>query len=134
MPISDAWPMFWTNLDSPFHESVMGWSGKIRVDNKMYSLVGHDLQRTFIANATNLLITPTCSIYNLQAGPMNVSVTFTSLIEPSDWVLQSLPFAYLSVDAISTDGQVHNVQLYSDISAGVSKLFPISRPRICIDH
>ena len=40
--------------------------------------------------------------------------------KPSDWVLQSLPFSFVSVEASSLDGQPHDVQVYSDISAGMS--------------
>lgn len=38
--------------------------------------------------------------------------------QPSDWVRQSMPFSYLSLEATSNDGQAHNVQVYSDISGG----------------
>ena len=71
----------------------------------------------------------------MTAGPMSLTVTFLSPIEvssriprcitshktyeqPSDWVLQSLPFSYLSINATATDGKSHTVQLYSDITAG----------------
>ena len=42
--------------------------------------------------------------------------------KPSDWVLQSLPFSFVSVEASSLDGQPHDVQVYSDISAGMSSV------------
>jgi len=45
-------------------------------------------------------------------------ITNTSVEQPSDWVIQSFPFSYLYVDAMSVDGQSHSVQIYSDISAG----------------
>ncbi|PIL35875.1 hypothetical protein GSI_01535 [Ganoderma sinense ZZ0214-1] len=52
----------------------------------------------------------------MQAGPMNVTITFLSPVEPDDWVKQSIPFSYLSVEARSLDGQSYPVQLYSDIT------------------
>ncbi|KAJ8483511.1 hypothetical protein ONZ51_g4652 [Trametes cubensis] len=110
-PLSSSWPLFWGL------QSIMGWAGKIRVDGQTYSWLGDDYGPPFVANVTNVQITPTRSIFVMQAGPMNVTVTFLSPIEPSDWVLQSLPFSFVSVEASSLDGQPHDVQVYSDISA-----------------
>ncbi|KAI0645913.1 DUF1793-domain-containing protein [Trametes meyenii] len=110
-PISNSWPLFWGQ------SSIMGWAGKIRVDGQTYSWLGNDAQRSGTANVTNVQFTPTRTIFTMQAGPMNVTVTFLSPIEPSDWVLQSLPFSYVSVEANALDGQSHSVQVYSDISA-----------------
>ncbi|KAI0335016.1 DUF1793-domain-containing protein [Cubamyces sp. BRFM 1775] len=110
-PLSHSWPLFWGL------QSIMGWAGKIRVDGQTYAWLGDDYGPPFVANVTNVQITPTRSIFVMQAGPMNVTVTFLSPIEASDWVLQSLPFSYVSVEASSLDGQPHDVQVYSDISA-----------------
>ena len=38
-------------------------------------------------------------------------------MQPDDWVKQSLPFSYLTIQVTSTDGQTHDVQVYSDITA-----------------
>ncbi|KAJ3479292.1 hypothetical protein NLI96_g9165 [Meripilus lineatus] len=48
---------------------------------------------------------------------MDLTVTFLSPIEPTDPVKQSLPFVYLSFEASATDGQSHDVQIYSDVGA-----------------
>ena len=68
----------------------------------------------------------------MVAGPMNLTITFLSPIEvsaghcilyifnyqqPSDWVKQSFPFSYLSLEATSIDGEAHSVQVYSEITA-----------------
>lgn len=37
--------------------------------------------------------------------------------KPHDIQRQSLPFSYITLSAASTDGGVHNVRLYTDISA-----------------
>ncbi|KAI0368348.1 DUF1793-domain-containing protein [Pilatotrama ljubarskyi] len=110
-PLSHSWPSFWGQ------QAIMGWAGKIRVDGQTYSWMGDDYGPPFTANVTNVQITPTRSIFVMQAGPMNITVTFLSPIEPSDWVLQSLPFSYVSLEASSLDDQSHDVQVYSDISA-----------------
>ena len=117
----------------------MGWRGKIKIDGVTYTWMGHDLDST-IANVTNIQLTPTRSIYTMQTGPMNLTATFLSPIEvsgpdsstwglqsdsnppkfctkkPSDWVKQSFPFSYLSVNVTAADDKEHDVQLYTDIS------------------
>ncbi|KAI0829800.1 DUF1793-domain-containing protein [Trametes gibbosa] len=110
-PLSHSWPSFWDQ------NAILGWAGKIRVDGVTYSWMGDDMPPASGANVTNVQVTPTRSIFVMQAGPMNVTITFLSPIEPSDWVLQSVPFSYVSVEASSLDDQAHDVQVYSDISA-----------------
>ncbi|PIL35879.1 hypothetical protein GSI_01539 [Ganoderma sinense ZZ0214-1] len=96
--------------------SVMGWAGKIRVNGTTYKWLGMDGSGT-PANVTNVQVTPTRTIFVMQAGPMNVTITFLSPIEPNDLVKQSIPFSYVSVEAQSLDGNSYPVQVYSDISA-----------------
>ncbi|KAM5540217.1 hypothetical protein V8D89_006036 [Ganoderma adspersum] len=94
----------------------MGWSGKIRVNGMTYKWLGMDETGT-ATNVTNVQVTPTRTIFVMQAGPMNVTITFLSPVEPDDWVKQSIPFSYVSVEFQSLDGNSYPVQLYSDISA-----------------
>lgn len=113
--VADEWPQFWNdNENNP--NPILGWAGIIQVDNVAYKWLGADtVSKT--ANLSGIQVTPTRTIYTIQAGPMDVIVTFLTPIEPSDWVRQSIPFSYVAVNASSNDGQPHHVQLYSDISA-----------------
>ncbi|TFK89099.1 DUF1793-domain-containing protein [Polyporus arcularius HHB13444] len=108
--LSQSWPHFWGQ------QSIMGWSGKIRVDQTTYVWMGQDGIGNGSAVVTDVQITPTRSIFVMQAGPMNLTINFLSPIEPSDWVKQSFPFSYISLEAASLDGASHSVQVYSDIS------------------
>ena len=38
--------------------------------------------------------------------------------QPADLVNQSIPFSYLAVEVASNDGNVHQVQLYTDVTGG----------------
>ncbi|KAF8168518.1 hypothetical protein B0H34DRAFT_62865 [Crassisporium funariophilum] len=90
------------------------WPGYVRVDGRSWQWQG-----TSAAPPTTTLavyVTPTRTIFTVDAGPVRLNLTFLSPIEPSDWVLQSLPFSYLSIDAWSTDGNPHSVQLYTGIT------------------
>ncbi|KAJ7064034.1 DUF1793-domain-containing protein [Mycena amicta] len=105
-----TWPTFWND------EHIDGWAGYIRVDGVAYHWLGNPVPGQ-ASSWRGTTITPTRTILNVQAGPMQLNVTFLSPIEPDDLSKQSFPFSYVYVDGVSTDGQVHNVQLYADISA-----------------
>ncbi|KAJ7600907.1 hypothetical protein C8J56DRAFT_1019909 [Mycena floridula] len=120
-PYLNAWEVFvkpfTPSLSGPSHWNgfSMGWTGWIRVDGISYPWFGNGA-----AEATTLIssqVTPTRTIFTVQAGPILLNVTFLSPIEPSDLVKQSFPFVYLSVDFTSTDNTPHSIQLYSDTTA-----------------
>ncbi|KAI0057014.1 hypothetical protein BV25DRAFT_1813076 [Artomyces pyxidatus] len=96
---------------------ILGWAGLVKVDGVSYVWLGD--ARGIGSNSTNLtstIFTPTRTILSIQAGPMELTVTFLSPIEPGDWVRQSMPFAYMYLDAKSLDGNAHRVQVYTDVS------------------
>ncbi|KAJ6467832.1 DUF1793-domain-containing protein [Mycena sanguinolenta] len=104
-----TWPTFWND------QHILGWAGYIKVDGLTYHWLGSPVP----GNASTWIetqVTPTQTILTVQAGPMLLTVTFLSPIEPSDWGRQSFPFSYVSLDGTAIDGQPHSIQLYSDIS------------------
>ncbi|KAF8900337.1 hypothetical protein CPB85DRAFT_163127 [Mucidula mucida] len=105
---ANDWPQFW-NLGH-----VVAWDAWIMVDGVNLQLFGGGGSNTTNTNLTNVEITPTRSILTIQAGVMDVTVTFLSPIE--DLILQSLPFTYLYIDAKSRDGSQHSIQFYSDVT------------------
>ncbi|KAL1667943.1 hypothetical protein GGF50DRAFT_86409 [Schizophyllum commune] len=105
-----------TWADSPFGaaDHILAWAGYVRVDGTVYTYTG-----TPFANATTSQVwrvTPSRTIQTSQAGPVQLTVTWLSPIEPDDLVKQSMPFVYMSVKAASTDGSSHSVELYSDVT------------------
>ncbi|TCD67397.1 hypothetical protein EIP91_012432 [Steccherinum ochraceum] len=127
VPLAVRSPYFsaWNNASSPLlntpnfwnQPGVLGWTGMIRVDGMAYEWMGGD-QPSF--NSTAVLgweVTPTRTIYRFQAGTsMQVNITFLTPIEVDDLVKQSIPFSYFYLDAVSMDGQTHELQTYVDIS------------------
>ncbi|TFY66481.1 hypothetical protein EVG20_g4614 [Dentipellis fragilis] len=88
--------------------------GYVKIDGISYTWRG-----SWVSNATSLsqiIITPTRTIYTITAGPMTLNVTYLSPIEPGDFVRQSIPFSYVYVDAKSNDGKAHHINVYADIS------------------
>ncbi|CAA7266366.1 unnamed protein product [Cyclocybe aegerita] len=88
----------------------------VRVDGEGYQWHGVEPEFPTI-NTTAIYLTATRTILTFEAGPIRFNVTYLSPVEPSDWVRQSFPFSYISIDAVwSTDGQRHGVQFYFDTS------------------
>jgi len=101
---------------------VTAWTGLVRVDGKAYTWMG-DPGVAPLVHQTNLEYTSTKSIFTLDVdGKIELTVTFLSPLTPNDQKRQSLLFSYLDVAVESLDGSPHDVQIYTDISAGKSLL------------
>ena len=100
----------------------MGWTGLIRVDKKSYIWMGAPIEARTVVNQISFEYTSTRSTFIMDvAGVVEMNITFLSPVTPGDLKRQSLVFSYVDVSVTSTDGATHDVQLYTDITAG--KLF-----------
>ncbi|KAJ7151690.1 hypothetical protein C8R46DRAFT_1166541 [Mycena filopes] len=109
--LNDEWPIFWQGQTN-------AWTGLAKVDGKSYSWLGAASVDGFPftkATQKSFTFTTTQSIFVLSAGPVDITVTFLSPVE-TDLVKLSIPFSYMDVSVVSTDGASHSVQIYSDIS------------------
>ena len=101
---------------------ILGWAGIIKVDGQAYQWLGApgfpNVQQT------SFEYTSTKSIFQLSvAGKVAMEVTFLSPVTPDDFQRQSIVGSYIDISVRSIDGVAHDVQLYSDISAGKSDYF-----------
>lgn len=72
-----------------------------------------------IAEQTSFEYTSTRSTFKFDVGGLlSLEVLFLSPISTDDLVRQSAPVSYLSVSVSSKDGEEHDVQIYTDVSAG----------------
>lgn len=63
--------------------------------------------------------TSTRSTFVMDVGGLvNLRITFLSPVNPDDLMRQSLTFSYVDVVVESADGRPHDVQVYTDITAG----------------
>ncbi|CEL07861.1 Putative Glutaminase GtaA [Aspergillus calidoustus] len=107
--LAGEWPTFWEG-------QVTGWAGLVRVDGQVYTWMG--LPGSTTVNQTAYEYTSTKSIFTMHVGDMvELKITFLSPITPNDLRRQSLVFSYLDVSITSLDGEPHQVQVYTDISA-----------------
>ncbi|KAL5494568.1 hypothetical protein ACEPAI_29 [Sanghuangporus weigelae] len=113
VPLNQAIPRLWSDVSAD-----MGWDAAILVDGNPYQLLGVPPTNTPLVNAIqqSFVFTPTRSSYVLQAGLVNVIMTFMSPIEAKDIVRQSLPFSYLYFEVDSIDGNAHDITIYSDVT------------------
>ena len=61
-------------------------------------------------------VLPTRSIYRFECGPVNLQLTFTAPLLPSDLDLLARPVDYATFELSSSDGKRHDVQLYFEAS------------------
>lgn len=116
MPSSIAagtWANFWTGRTTAM-------TGFLRVDGVDYLFIGapyvsgHPISRGVVQRS--LTLTATRSQYVLEAGGVQLTLTFLSPVEPGDLRRQSMPLSYILADVRSQDGRAHEVSIYFDIS------------------
>lgn len=102
---------------------ALGWEGIITVDGVSYEYLGTGSQslptlKNFKA-AVPLAVSydSQYSNFTFAAGPVEVIASFLSPVLPQDLCRTSIPLSYLQTSYRSTDGNNHNVQLYSDVNA-----------------
>jgi hypothetical protein len=101
---------------------ILGWTGLVSVDGSTYIWMGSpDSLNAQNVDQLSYNYTSTSSIYVLSVDDkIQLTATFLSPITPDDFKRQSLVFSYMNVEVVSLDGNTHDVQLYTDISAGNS--------------
>ncbi|KAH9957083.1 hypothetical protein BC827DRAFT_1227395 [Russula dissimulans] len=106
-----------TSAEFFFSHALSGRAVLLRIDGVTHSIFGPFA----LANQTEAIgssVTPTRTIFTLEVPPVEISVTFFSPIEPGDWVRQSIPFTYLSLNLNVTDGEAHDIQCYVHMQSG----------------
>ena len=72
-----------------------------------------------LVTQTSFEYTSTRSTFIMDVGGLvTMNITFLSPVNPTDLMRQSLTFSYLDVAIASSDGALHDVQLYADMTAG----------------
>lgn len=111
--LAGDWPRFWNGV-------IKGMAGLLRVDGTAYVFMGDPHVNGAVlappVTQTALTVTPTQSIYTLQASGVTLTLTFLSPVEALDMRRLSMPLSYISARVQSNDGQAHQVSLYLDIT------------------
>jgi hypothetical protein len=104
-----------------FFESgqIMGWQGFIALNGSVYNWMGAGGSPN--VTQTSLEYTSSKSTFTFDVdGKITMVVTFLSPVYPNDLLRQSQQYSYVSTKVKSADGASHDVQIYMDISGGMS--------------
>lgn len=105
-----TWPTFWNGRTTAI-------TGLVVVDGTTYTWCGAPSENFTLATQTALVVTATQSTYTLTAGPVTLTASFFSPVDPASLQRQSVPMSYITVTAAANDGGSHAVSIYLDISA-----------------
>lgn len=92
------------------------------VDEKTVVSPGNGVEK---AQQQSLAVTATQSTYAFQAGPVSLTVAFTTPLLLDDLDVATRPATYLTYTARSTDGKTHNVAVYTAASGLLSTNQPM---------
>jgi hypothetical protein len=96
----------WTGRDQPFY-------GLARIDGRTWRFMGADPRDVPAMTQTSLNVTPTRTIYQFQAGEVDLTVTFFTPAFPKDLDVLSRPVTYLTVSA--TGQGDHDLSVLIDV-------------------
>ena len=110
--VAASQPQFWTGQS-------LNWPVLARINGQAYSLFGVPDAVSGIVAATTQSVSYTSShtYFRLLAGAAEITLDFFSPVLPKaeDYVRQSLPYSYLTVSVVSTNGKTLSVQVLSGI-------------------
>jgi hypothetical protein len=125
VPLVACDPYFsvWSPADRLSDGDTVHWTGKphrltslVRIDGKVFRLMGKLPEGVAAANQKSLLVLPTRTIYEWEQAGVRLQLTFLTAALPDDIDVLSRPVTYLTYEARSTDGNPHDVSVYFDVS------------------
>ena len=99
----------WTGSEHPLNSLV-------RVDGETFRLMGAGPVELPAMNQTNLVVTPTRTLYTFKNQTVEVQLSFISPILADDIDVLARPVTYVTWDIKSIDGNRHQISVYFDAS------------------
>jgi hypothetical protein len=119
----DPYFSIWSGDEIPTRCETTHWTGKpmpihtmIKIDGKIFRLMGKLPAFVPAAKCTSSEITPTKTIYTYQEGGVEIMLSFLSPLLVEDLDLVTRPLSYVSWSFTSTDKKSHAAEIYFDIS------------------
>jgi hypothetical protein len=116
--LAESWPCHWTGVRHAL-------CAMMRVDGKVYRLMGEEPLRLGVPPQTGLQVLPTRTIYDFDAAGVHLRLSFITPLLPDNLDLLSRPVTYLAWDVSATDHRQHEVSLYFDAAAEIV----VNRPK-----
>lgn len=132
VPLVTVDPYFsaWSMADRLTDDDTRHWTGRrhamtglVRIDGAVSRFAGRVEPNAELYYAEpapmrqlGLQVTPLSTRYDFEADGVALSVRFTTPLLLDDLELLSRPASYVSLEARSTDGRAHDVQIYFDVT------------------
>lgn len=121
---SDPYLSIWSEADHLNDDSTRHWTHRehslvslIRLDGKVYRLMGKDPKEAPPFPQTSVVVFPTRTLYDFDNGQVHVTMTFMTPALPEDLNAFSLPLSFINWEVRSVDGKSHEVSLYDSASS-----------------
>jgi hypothetical protein len=123
----DPYFSIWSFADHLYDAPTKHWTGAvhsltslIRIDCKLYRLMGSDPRGVTPLEQTMLEVLPTHTSYHFAGAGVRVSLTFLTPALPDDLDVLSRPATYLTWSVESADTASHQAELYFDAGSEIT--------------
>ena len=134
---NDPYFSVWLPADKPTDTNTVHWTGASKalrgtlvVDGTRYRFLGRNGVRA--AETLDVRVTPTKTCFVMQAGPVQLDVTFWTPALPDDLDTLTTPITFVDFALASTDGKAHDALLSFNVSDELCYDGP-SRPQMISD-
>jgi hypothetical protein len=121
--VHDPYFSVWSAADELTADETRHWtgtaqplSGLARIDGKSYRFMGNGPRQAAAMRQTRREVTPTRTHYHFEAGGVQLRLIFLTPALPNDLDVLARPLTYIQWEALSQDGQPHDVDVYLDAS------------------
>ena len=111
--LTDEDTRHWTGAPQPFH-------GLVRIDGKIYRLMGTEPKDAPAMHQTSLIVAPTHTAYEFEDAGVRIGMTFFTPALPHDLDALSRPVTYLTWEVSAADGKSHQAALFLSVDPRVA--------------
>ncbi len=125
VPLVACDPYFsvWSGADRLTDKPTTHWTGKrqtlmglVRIDGNAYRVMGDEPKTVEPMEQKSLTVWPTRTVYEFANPSVKLTLTFMTAVLPEDLDVLSRPVTYVVWEAVSADGNEHEVSLYLSAS------------------
>src|SRR6185369_15987216 len=120
----DPYFSIWSPSDQLNGSDTTHWTGKphrlvslARIDHQVLRVMGKEPADVPAMKQTGVQVLPTRTIYTFAGAGVQLKVTFFTPALPEDINILSRPVTYVSYEAMTMDGRIHNVSVYFEAAA-----------------
>jgi hypothetical protein len=123
----DPYFSIWSPSDQLNGSDTTHWTGKphrlvslARIDHQVLRVMGSEPADVPAMKQTGVQVLPTRTICTFAGAGVQLTVTFFTPALPEDINILSRPVTYVSYEAMTMDGRIHNVSVYFEAAAEIA--------------